>query len=103
MATRKTYGIDSLVKRFGPMTLGMYLLAFREAEELTQARFAKKIGLSPANLCDLEKGRKIASPDRAARLAKKLGVPEIVLIQLAIQDALRAAKLNYTVELAEAA
>ena len=98
----KMYGIEDLEKKYGPMTLGRFLKAFREADELSQTVFAKKLGLSRANLCDLEKGRKQVTPERAAKLAHKLGVPETVLIQLAMQDSLRAAQLRYSVELKRA-
>ena len=77
----------------------MFVRAFRESEGLSQIEYARKLELSRANLCDLEKGRKLISPERAAKLAKKIGVPEKVLIQLAIQDSLHTAKLKYTVEL----
>jgi transcriptional regulator with XRE-family HTH domain len=99
MNTKKWYGAKDLEKRFGRMTLGMFISSFRESEELSQTEYAKKLGLSRANLCDLEKGRKLISPERAAKIAKKMGVPEKVLIQLAIQDSLHDAKLKYTVEL----
>jgi transcriptional regulator with XRE-family HTH domain len=99
MNTKKWYGIRDLEQRFGRMTLGMFISSFRESEELSQTEYAKKLGLSRANLCDLEKGRKLISPERAAKLAKKMGIPEKVLIQLAIQDSLHEAKLKYTVEL----
>ena len=61
--------------------------------------FGSASRLSRANLCDLERGRKLISPERAAKIAKRIGVPEKVLIQLAIQDSLHAARLKYTVEL----
>lgn len=99
---KKMHGAEDLEKRFGKMTLGMFLRAFREADDLSQTEFAAKLGLSRANLCDLEKDRKPISPDRAVKLAKKLGVPETVLIQLAIQDSLRVAKLHYLVRLKKA-
>ncbi len=99
MNTKKWHGVKDLEIRFGSMTVAMFLKAFRESEELSQTEYAKKLGLSRANLCDLEKGRKLITPERAARMAKKVGVPEKVLIQLAIQDSLHAARLKYTVEL----
>jgi len=99
MSTKKQYGIKSLEAKFGPMTLGVFLRAFRESEELSQTAFAKKLKLSRANLCDIEKGRKNVSPERAMQIAKILGVPETVLIQLSLQDTLRAAHINYTVEI----
>lgn len=99
MSTKKYLGTRNLEERFGPMTVAMFLRAFRESEGLSQAAFAKKLKLSRANLCDLEKGRKNISPERAVQIAKVLGVPETVLIQLSIQDTLRAAHLNYKVEI----
>jgi transcriptional regulator with XRE-family HTH domain len=81
------------------MTFGAFIRAFRKADEISQSEFARRLGISRANLCDIEKNRKPVAPLRAARLARKLGVPESVLIQLALQDALRAAKLAYRVEL----
>jgi transcriptional regulator with XRE-family HTH domain len=99
MSTKKHFGIKSLEEKFGPMSVGLFLRAFRESEGLSQIVFAKKLKLSRANVCDLEKGRKNVSPERAVQIAKALGVPETVLIQLSIQDSLRAAHLNYTVEI----
>lgn len=99
MSTKKWYGESDLVERFGEMTLGLFLVAFREAEGLTQSEFAKKLGISRANLCDIEKSRKIPSPERSAKIAKKLKVSEKVLVQLSLQDLLKAAHLSYKVEL----
>jgi transcriptional regulator with XRE-family HTH domain len=99
MATKKWYGESDLVAKFGKMTLGKSLVAFREAEEMSQNEFGKKLGLSRANLCDIEKGRKIPSPKRASKIAKTLGVPEKVLLELSIQDMLTASHLDYRVEL----
>lgn len=52
------------------------------AEGISQLDFSKKLKLS-----------------RATQIVKILGVPETVLIQLALQDSLHSAKLNYVVEL----
>ena len=95
----KWQGIEQLEKRFGRMSVGMFLQALRESEGLSQSTYSKKLRLSRSNLCDLEKGRKLISPERAAKLARKLGVPEKVLVQLALQDSLHSANLKYTVEL----
>lgn len=99
MNTKKWHDIVDLEARFGPMTVGMFIKTFRENDDISQTDYAKKLGLSRANLCDLERGRKLISPERAAKIAKKIGVPEKVLIQLALQDSLLAARLKYTVEL----
>lgn len=99
MATKRQFGVKDLEEKFGPMTVGLFLRSIREAEGHSQSAFAKKLKLSRANLCDIEKGRKNVSPERAVLLAKALSVPETVLIQLSLQDTLRAAHLNYTVEI----
>ncbi|MEK6704554.1 MAG: helix-turn-helix transcriptional regulator [Bdellovibrionota bacterium] len=103
MSIKKWHGISDLENKYGKMTFAMFLLSFREADGFSQSEFAKQVGLSRANLCDLEKGRKIPSPERAAKIAKKLGVPEKVLIQLALQDMLAEQRLAYQVELKDAA
>lgn len=102
MSTKNLLGIESLESKFGPMTVGLFLKAFREADGLSQIDFAKRLKLSRANLCDIEKERKFVSPERAAKIAKLLKVPEATLIKLSIQDMLRAAKLQYTVDLKSA-
>ncbi len=101
----KTKKIDAgkyLSKKLGPMTFGMFLRAMRESEEITLAEFAARLKLSRANLCDLEKGRKIPSPMRAATIAEAIGVPPKVLVQLAVQDSFREANLKFEIEIREA-
>lgn len=102
MATKKWFGLEDLEKKHGPITLGRYISAFRQCDELSQAAYARKLKISRANLCDIEKGRKTVSPERAAKIAKLMGVSEMTLIQLAIQDQLNAMKLKYKVELKSA-
>lgn len=99
MSTKGLVGIKSLETKYGPMTIGMFLKAFREADEISQTEFARTLKISRANLCDLEKGRKFVSPERAANFARILKVPEVALIKLALQDLLRSAHLNYKVEI----
>lgn len=99
MGIRKMFGIESLEAEFGPMTVGLYLKFRREAQELSQQVMADKLRISKAHLCDIEKGRRLISPERAAKFAKILRAPETTLIKLALQDLLRAAKLPYQVEL----
>jgi transcriptional regulator with XRE-family HTH domain len=94
----KLFNSSDLEKRFGVMTFGLFIKAFREADNLSQTQFANKLNISRANLCDLEKGRKIASPLRAARIAKKIGVAPELLVKLTLQDSLRQAKLQMIVD-----
>jgi transcriptional regulator with XRE-family HTH domain len=94
---------QSLKKKYGRISFGRFLMSWRESEGLSQTDFAKKLGISSANLCDLEQERRIPSPDRARRIAKKLGLPEIGLVAKALEDALFREGMNYSVELKDAA
>ena len=89
-------------KKYGALTFAGMLKSWREAEDLSQTAFAKKIGISVQNLNDLEKGRRIPSPTRAAKIAKKLGLPEMGLIQLALRDTLAKEGFDYEVKLKSA-
>ena len=97
----KSY-FEKLEKKVGPLTFSEMLISWREAEGLSQAAFARKIGLSAQNLNDLEKGRRIPSASRAAKIAKKLGLPEMGLIRLALRDSLRREGFKYEVILESA-
>ena len=99
--TTKSY-FEKLEKQYGPLTFGGLLRAWRESVEMTQTAFAKKIGLSVQNLNDLEKGRRIPTPTRAARIEKKLGLPEMAMIQLALRDSLIKEGFKYEVTLESA-
>jgi transcriptional regulator with XRE-family HTH domain len=59
---------------------------------------AKKLGISKSHLCDVEKGRKTVSPERAAKWARIFRHPESVFVRLAIQGGLDSAGLKYRVE-----
>lgn len=102
MSTKKQpnayLSFQDLAREFGPRSVGRVLKAFREADEVPQAEFARWLGISRANLCDIEKGRKQVSLERAAKFAKVLGLPAELLVQYAIEEQLRAAKLKFKVE-----
>lgn len=97
MITKTNSYFDKLEKKYGKLTFGSMLKSWRESDEMGQAEFAKKIGISPQNLNDIEKGRRIPSPTRAARIAKKLDLPAIALIQLALRDSLHKDGFRYDV------
>ena len=52
-----------------PLTLGGLLESIRLGKAMSQAAFAKKLGISSSHLCDIEKDRKVVGPERAARFA----------------------------------
>lgn len=99
--TTKSY-FEKLEKKHGTLTFGDMLKAWRNSEDLSQTAFARKIGLSVQNLNDLEKGRRIPTPSRAAGIAKKLGLPEKGMIQLALRDSLIKEGFKYEVKLESA-
>ena len=100
MTTKSLF--EKLENQYGALTFGSLLKAWRDGEDMSQTAFAKKVGLSVQNLNDLEKGRRIPSPTRAARIAKKLGLPEMGLIQLALRDSLVKEGFHYEVKLESA-
>ncbi len=81
----------------GPLTMASYLWSIRKCDEVSQAAFAKKLGISRSHLCDIEKGRKLVSPGRAARFARTLGYLEAHFVTVALQDLVREAGLKFAV------
>ena len=101
MSTKKKfYGTKEIKREFGPLTFGNLIEAYRLSEELSQKEFAEFLGISSASLCDLEKKRRIPSPERAASIARKLKEPENYWVQLALQDHLDFVGLNLKVSVA---
>jgi len=87
--------LESLI---GPMTLGKFLAAIREGEGWSLEEMGKKLGISRAHLCDIEKERRVLSPERAARFAKVLGYSEVQMVQLALQDLVNKNGLHFLVD-----
>ncbi len=83
----------------GPLTLRDLLVAIRQGEDLSQAAFARQLGISRSHLCDIEKGRKTVSPQRAARFARTLGYSAEQFVQLALQQEVDDAGLGMRVQL----
>lgn len=94
------YGLKDLQRDFGKLTFGKLIEAYRLAEDMSQKEFAKMLDISAASLCDLEKGRRIPSPQRAASIANKLNEPAKFWVQLALQDCLNHAGLKLKVSVA---
>ena len=89
--------------RGGPLTFGGVISCIRLCDEYTQVEFAKKLGISPQQLCDIEKDRKFVSPKLAAAYARKLKDSEEQFIRLVLQDELRRAGLKYEVDIRKVA
>lgn len=84
------------------LTLGKLMWAIRQADDISQTDFAKKLKLTKQHLCDIERGRKSVSPKLAAKYAKILGYSKEQFIRLAIQDSLDRDGLNVQVEITSA-
>ncbi|MCC7385545.1 MAG: helix-turn-helix transcriptional regulator [Deltaproteobacteria bacterium] len=86
----------------GPLTFGRMLESFRLSEELSQVAMARKLRIPRQHLCDVEKGRRQVSAERAAEFARRLGYSEHQFVALALQDQLKNAglKMKVTVEAA---
>lgn len=82
----------------GPLTVGMALEALRKSDETSQVAFAKILGISKAHLCDIEKGRRLVGPGRAAKFAMLLGHPPEYFVKLALEDLMRDEGLKLKVE-----
>lgn len=104
MITKKTKEtIDFLEKIAGKLTLGSLLLAVREGEEMSQVEFAKLLGVSKQYLCDLEHGRRFASPKAAAEYAKILGYSSRQFVRLCLQDMVNRDGLNLVIDVDDVA
>ena len=100
MNAKNRYDLKDLETDFGPLTFGDALSSYRLGEELSQKEFSLILGISSQSLCDIEKGRRIPSPSRAAKIARLIKEPESFWIRLALQDTLRKEKLDFTVSVA---
>lgn len=97
MNTRNAHEV--LEEVLGPFTFAIFMRGMRANRDMTQKDFAKLLGMAPGTVCDIEKGRQLVSPALAKKIAKKLGMPEIIAVKASLQDQLRKAKIKYTVEL----
>lgn len=54
---RKSGAMQFLANLGGELTFGGLIEAMRQAEEMSEVDFAKKLGISKQHRCDIEKGR----------------------------------------------
>jgi transcriptional regulator with XRE-family HTH domain len=98
MSTKKSSARKFLEKlRGGPLSFGQMISSIRQADEITQVKLAQKMKISRAHLCDIEKGRRTVSAERAAKFAKILGYSINQFVAVALEDQLREAGLKVKV------
>lgn len=95
------YGLKELEAEFGELTFGRLLKAHRLGEDMSQVEMAKHLNISKQSLNDLESGRTIPSIARASEIAKKIGLMEATLVELAIQEQINREHLDLVVNVEE--
>lgn len=83
-------------------TFGQFVEVIRKNSDVSQIDFANKLGISKSHLCDIEKGRKGITAERAQKFAQVLNQPELHFIRLTLQEELHNAGLKYRVKLERA-
>ena len=83
----------------GRFTFGQLLSSLRKTDEITQSELARRLNVSKGLICDIEKGRRLASIHLASQIAKVMGYPQIVMIKYLFEDQLRAAQIKCKIKL----
>lgn len=100
MTTKKSSAIRALEKiRGGYLSFGAMLESIRKSDEITQVELARKMDISKAHLCDIEKGRRQVSLERAMQFAKVLGYSPTQFAAKSLEDQARAAGLKVKIRL----
>lgn len=101
--TTKKRARTVLRKLLGHVSFGEVFCALRGARELTQVEMADLLGITKQDLCNIEKGRKLVSVERAASFARSLDMSERVFAKYALQDQLHKAGLKGEVSITDVA
>jgi transcriptional regulator with XRE-family HTH domain len=97
--TTKSDAIKFLEDLDGPLSFGDMVASLRQSDQISQSALAEKLGISPQNLSDIEKGRKGVSLKKAAEFAKAMGYSEVLFVEKALQEELNRDGFNYQVHL----
>lgn len=97
MSTRASKILRGVVG--APLNFPDLLSSIRLGEGMSYAEFAAQLGISRSHLCDIEKGRKAVSLDRAVQFAETLGYSKDQFVRLALQTQLDNSGLKYKIRL----
>ena len=104
MSTKNRVPAKKAIRKLtGHISFGEMIHSFRQAQELTQVDMADKLGISKQDLCNIEKGRKLVSVERAVSFAKSLKMPAKTFAKYVLQDQLQKAGLKGEVEITNVA
>ncbi len=94
----------TLFKKLGVsrISFGNLLRSIRTRDGISQVDMAETLGISRAKLCDIEKGRRNVSIERAVEFADKLDDSADYFVKVLIDDLLSEAGLDYECELKSA-
>lgn len=87
----------------GHISFGDMIQATREANEWSQVKMAEKLNISKQDLCNIEKGRKLVSVERAVAFARALKFPIKTFAKYALQDQLHKAGIQGEIIIQDAA
>jgi transcriptional regulator with XRE-family HTH domain len=90
---------DYFKELYGYVSFGEMLSSIRYSENYSQKSFARLLEISQQDLCDIEKGRKSVSVERAVHFARLLNDSPEVFAEYVLQDQLVRAGLNCKVKL----
>ncbi len=99
----KTKAKNAIRKITGHISFGEMIQSYRMAQELSQVDMAETLKISKQDLCNIEKGRKLVSVERAMAFAKILKMPAKTFAKYALQDQLHKAGLEGEVIINEVA
>jgi len=104
MTTKNRVRAKSALRRLlGPISFGEMLYSFRLTADKSQVEMADTLGISKQELCNIEKGRKLVSVERAKAFALTLEIPPRTFAKYALQDQLSAAGIEGEVEITDVA
>ena len=100
MSTRKKSKATQVLEELlgGPLSFGDALNAARLNAEVSQGELGERVGMSRSRICDIEKGRRGVTLEKAAALARALGMSETVFVKLALQDSVDRAGFDFVVD-----
>lgn len=95
MSTKSKIRAKTAIRKItGPISFAEMLHSFRIAQEYTQVQMAELLGITKQDLCNIEKGRKLVSVERAIIFAAALKMPSKTFAKYALQDQLHKAGIE---------
>lgn len=100
MSTKNKISAKKAIRKItGHISFGEMLWSLRKAQELTQVQMSENLGISKQDLCNIEKGRKAVSVERAVSFANSLGMSSKAFAKYVLQDQLHRAGIKGEVEI----